>query len=1798
MRHREDIAVVGYACRFPQAPDAEAFWALLREGRDAVTEVPPQRWDWRACYDPDPESGWKTNSRWGGFLEGIEDFDAWFFNIAPREARLVDPQQRLFLEVAWEALEHAGHTGDELTEARTGVFVGCSNNGYYTRIAPGLSPTDYGAGIGNQNAVIANRVSFFLNLRGPSVLVDTMCSASLVALHLACQSLRVGECSMALAGGVNVLLSPEYYVAMSRMKAHAPDGRCKAFDHRANGIVLGEGAGVVVLKPLAAALEAQDTIHAVIRGSAVNHGGQAHGLSAPNPQAQAELIRTALRDAEVPPETVSYVEAHGTGTSLGDPVEVEGLIKAFGPANGHAPWCGLGSVKTNIGHLECAAGIAAFIKVLLAMRHRELPALINFEKPNPLLALSRSPFRLITAPEPWRADGPLRAGISSFGMGGTNAHVVVEESPVAGTLADAGAGPHLIPLSAKTPTALATLRQRVAGFVERAPEISLGDLAYTLQNGRSHFPYRWATVCESRDELVSALECTGGAPVEALPPEPPRVGFVFPGDDRGAAAMTRSLCGVEPVFRDTVDRVTRLLGQPAPPLFLLQVALAELWRSWGIVPDSLVGDGAGEYAAAYVSGDLDLARAAAECRRSIPAAACLPHRTDCELVVSLPCSDANGDAQRAMLQDLAKLYCAGAQITWDAVERRGRRIPVPGYPFERSRHWIGLPPVLPGAPPDGREITPHPLLGMQIGPGGAAVLFEQRLAADVPWYLAEHRVGAAALFPATGFFEVAVAAGLRTLPHPHISVEECVIHAALCVDTPRRLQTVVVRTGDSATFQCLSAPDAADESARAWTLHATGHLRSNLDPAVSIGPRVPPPASDVDLDVDAHYADLRRRGFEVGPRFRGLRALRRRSSQVAADVEWGADSSELSGYCAHPALLDACLHALAATFSDDERGAARHALFVPVGCRRVALQRPLPARLRVEAERIGEIGADGFSGDIRIHDESGESVGVLTGLRFQRIAAGSLDATDEGGLFHEIRWVPASQPASRLAGGGRILILGDSTGVADALMTRLDAQGFTCVRVRRGPAFTVADDGTVTVDPACAEDLHRLIAGSVWADAVPLRRVVHLWTLDAPVAGDKVSDQDIDAAQRLACGSILHVVQALTTGALAQPPRLCLITRRGQPTGLESGPVDFFQSLPWGLGRTLALEHPELRPIGIDVDGLGSIEALVDEVLSEDRENQVALRHGGRRIARLTQVDIVPPPAPDDVPLRVEAPSNGVLDDLVWRPASRRSPGAGEVEVQIEAIGLNFRDVMMALGLYPGKADGFGGECAGRITAIGAGVRGFVPGDAVVAAAPGSFATHVTAPAHLVAHRPAGLTPEEAATIPVAFLTTAYALRTVGALKASERVLIHAAAGGVGLAAVQIAQHVGAEIFATAGTVEKRAFLSSLGVPHVMDSRSTAFAADVLRLTGGRGVDVVLNSLAGEFIPRSLDTLAQGGRFLEIGKVDTWRPDRIAAIRPDARYEIIALDALAREQPAELQALFEALMPAFDDGTLRPLPYRSFARENLQQAFRHMAQAHHIGKVVVSLRQQRADVRPDADYLITGGAGALGLHVARSLVERGARHLTLACRVNRDSLNGRARASIETLEALGASVRVIKADVSRRDDTRQLLEAARAGGRPLAGIVHAAGTLDDGVLQQLTYERFERVLAPKVAGAIHLHALTAADPLDFLVLLFVDGRGSRVAGAGQLRGRQHVPRRPRPSPACARASRSQHRLGTLDRRRHGRHEPEQPAVDGQGHHADRSAEGPRRALARPGIAAPAGWRAADRLGPLRHGCRR
>jgi natural product biosynthesis luciferase-like monooxygenase protein/amino acid adenylation domain-containing protein len=633
LEETDGIAIIGLACKFPGAPSLSSFWELLREGRDATSEVPPDHWDWRPYFDSDPSAEKKTYSRWGGFVDDIDMFDASFFDISGEEARAMDPQQRIFIETAWQALEHAGYSPESLTGKPVGVFVGASYNGYYQRVINSPSPSASSAGIGNQNAIIANRLSFLLNLSGPSILIDTLCSSSLIAIHLACQSVKQGECEMAIVGGVNSLLSPQNYVAMSRMKLHSPDGCCRAFDHKANGIVYGEGAGAILLKPLTRALADGDHVYAVVKGSAVNHGGRSSALGAPHPQMQAQVIRQALDVAQISAETISYVEAHGTGTALGDALEIHSLSRAFEQDSSRLQYCRIGSVKTNIGHLEAAGGIAGIIKVVLAMQHRELPPSLHFENANPLLSIENSQFAMQISLSAWNSDGPRRAGINAFGIGGANAHVILEESPareIAESVADLSRPVHLLTLSAKTASALRSRARDLASLLTANPSIPLADLCFTANAGRAHFAHRLAVVVRDGDSLLAELRSfaeTGAAEGAQLghadEEKRPTIAFLFSGESGDSPEMLE-LLKCEPEFHQAVERFEAVLHgyKKEPEVFasgaadsgfarrsksiVLQYALSDLLKSWGIIPEMVAGCGVGEFVAAHVAGALSL----------------------------------------------------------------------------------------------------------------------------------------------------------------------------------------------------------------------------------------------------------------------------------------------------------------------------------------------------------------------------------------------------------------------------------------------------------------------------------------------------------------------------------------------------------------------------------------------------------------------------------------------------------------------------------------------------------------------------------------------------------------------------------------------------------------------------------------------------------------------------------------------------------------------------------------------------------------------------------------------------------------------------------------------------------------------------------------------------------------------------------------------------------------------------------------------------------------------------------------
>ncbi|WP_437760883.1 SDR family NAD(P)-dependent oxidoreductase [Sorangium sp. So ce1389] len=655
----EPIAIIGLGCRFPGgADDPDTFFQLLLEGWDAITEVPKDRWDIDAYYSPDPDAPGKMSTRHGGFLRDIRGFDPEFFGIAPREAAGMDPQHRLLLEVSWEALERAGVPREKLAGSQTGVFVGILGSDYHLRRLQRDDPKQMDAyfGTGVLGSAAAGRVSYALGLQGPAMVVDTACSSSLVAVHLACRSLLLGECDLALAGGVNILLSPNGGVLLSRSRALAADGRCKTFDASADGYVRSEGCGVVVLKRLSAALADGDEVLAVIAGSAVNQDGASGGFTVPSGSSQQELIRRALAEAGVRPAEVGYVEAHGTGTPLGDPIEARALGAVLSEGRPQGKPFLLGSVKTNIGHLEAAAGIAGLIKVVLSLRHERIPPHLHLKQQNPRISPDEVPARIPTETWPWPAGAERRiAGVSSFGLSGTNAHVVVAEAPQQGAPARVDAlpgGAHLVPLSAHSEGGLKDVARAFRSFLaEGAPGsgLPLADIAYTAGVRRTHHGHRLALVGKTHEELRERLgafldgEARPGlsSGAGAADGRPRRLVFVFPGQGSQWPSMARQLLREEPVFRAAIEACGRALRAHVdwslldvlstdeagarldaidviqPVLFGIEVALAALWASLGVRPDAVIGHSMGEVAAAAVAGALSLEDAARViCQRS------------------------------------------------------------------------------------------------------------------------------------------------------------------------------------------------------------------------------------------------------------------------------------------------------------------------------------------------------------------------------------------------------------------------------------------------------------------------------------------------------------------------------------------------------------------------------------------------------------------------------------------------------------------------------------------------------------------------------------------------------------------------------------------------------------------------------------------------------------------------------------------------------------------------------------------------------------------------------------------------------------------------------------------------------------------------------------------------------------------------------------------------------------------------------------------------------------------------------
>ncbi len=1763
-------------------------------------------------------------------------------------------------------------------------------------------------GIARSNA--AGRLSYLLGLTGPSLCVDTACSSSLLAMHLAAKAIANGECDMAFAGGVNAILEPTTMVAFSQSGLLSPDGRCKTFDESANGFARSEGAGMILLKRLDLALADGDPIYAVVRGSAVNNDGPASLFMAPSREGQEAVLRAACADAKISPLEIKYVEAHGTGTPVGDPIEIESLAAVMGEGRSKNAPLYVGSVKTNLGHLEGGAGVAGVIKTALVLERGVIPPNLHLHQPTSKVNWSELPVAVPLEMTPWPENTDRIAGVSSFGISGTNVHAVLAAAPEAppvpasGTapsdltslnraVADRSWQPHTLLISARDEHSRAESAIRWQQYLNTS-DAGLDEICHWAALRRNHFDYRISISARTREEMTRALEAFGkGETSKGLTTGRPtgtewrKPVFVFSGVGSQWARMGLDLREAYPVFRASLERseeaIRRFAGwslleelkpdekdtrfgridifQPAS--VAIQIALVELWKSWGIEPGMVIGHSAGEIPAAYAAGAIsfdeaiDLAVLRSElmqrkagtgamlacertpaqaagmirgleehvsigvvngpnavvlsgaailldelanqmeeqnifCRRvrmpvpshsplmdsllqeltvrahhirprtsRIPivstvearqhhgelftpeywarnlrepvlfgAAAELalaagenvfieisPHAllsTHVESAahsarrpgtyVAVPSMKRGEDGPLGMLAALGTLHCAGYPVDWrpHSIPRAGR-VPIPGHPLRRERLWLE-----PEAPDRARErpTGAHALLPEPRSSADQAstYVWEFTISAVEYPYLSEHAFQGHIVLPGAAYCELMLAA-VTAITHPGPKTFRNIqFHRSLFLNEDRGTRVQIILSGGEGENWPIRIYAQSGNDAE-WHLHVEATFLSAEERPPAERPDFDPQAIERDLPIcltaDEFYTSTSRVGLKYGPTFRifkGLQTDQRTESIAKADFPEEL-SAEAARYRIHPALFDSIFQmplAQVALLSEPDKPVMPY--FLEELC---------------FAEEIGNLEfwvharhhdmPLGFGlNDLEAITPDGRVLISMRHLKSKAVGLSEGEAKEQKWTkwIYDVIWEHAAAPAP-VSSPGTWLIVPDRSGCAARFEAALERSGQRCL-------IAPLDAN----HPAAIRESLRDCGES----SLPWRGIIYLKALDAQGSGSVHAITE----QEEICGGLLALLQSLETIGPRQTPRLFVVTRSAHPVCENDSPVQTAQGPLLGFTRTAALEYPQFAPTLIDVpmdDGDGDASSvLIGELLGASDEREIALRGEDRFVARLVHRNLkdvprrrkslhIDPASQESYRVATDAP--GILDRIHIEGARRAAPADDGMEVRVAAAGLNFIDVLRSLDMYPEPAPGdiaFGMECAGEIVRVGKAVRGFRIGDRVLALPPanaGCLQSHVTVPAANVFRVPAFLSLEQAATIPVAYQTAWYALHHLARLKKGESVLIHAGAGGVGLAAIAIAQYLGATVFATAGSEEKRDYLRKLGVAHVMDSRTLAFAEQVLEITNGRGVDAVLNSIAGEAIAKNFSILAMGGRFLEIGKRDIYSKARLDLypFRRNLSYFAIDMLGLSIENPSLLQDLTREILEHVERGDFPPLPYTAFAASQAGEAFRYMAQSKHTGKVLVGFGETAVDgeihahglIRPDATYLITGGLTGLGLECARWLAEDGAKHLVL---VGRRAPDAAAEKIVSSLRTNGVAVKIASIDVGDLSQVESLIDSLRRELPPLAGVIHSAGLVQDAIIGNLTWPDFEAVLRPKLSGASNLHTALAGEDLDFFVL--------------------------------------------------------------------------------------------------------
>lgn len=1844
----EEIAIISMACRMPGGVmNPNDFWELLVNNRSAIEKIPKSRFDIDHFYSGKNEPG-KISSPYGGFIKHLKEFDPQFFGISTKEATEMDPQQRVLMEVAWEAIENSGRSAESLKGENVGVFIGIRSTEYYPP-ERNRDPKDinFFSGMGTQLSAASGRLSYSLGLTGPSLSLDTACSASMTALHYACESIRNNESDGALVGGVNIIISGVNNVAASQGNMLSSDGLCKSFSSKADGYVRSEGCAVFYLKPLKKALEDRDPILSVISATGINQDGASGGLTVPYGPAQEKLINKTLDKANLKPSDIDYVEAHGTGTPLGDPIEVQALNNTIGIGHTNENPLKIGSVKSNIGHTEPVAGLAGLMKAVLSLQHEMIPSNLHADPPNPYIDWDTMPVQVVKENTPWHRNEKSRyAGISSFGFTGTNTHAIIKEAPLLEQLEDRTSNEnHLFTCSAKTQKALQGQVQNYLEFFDKTEDKNLKDICYTALIGRNHFRYRLSVIGKSKKEIINGLENSfkekSNAYFKKVDIENPKIGFVIPNlldfDFDAALFLFNEYASFRKVIEDC-DQVTEnkykifnLLKDQNNPIssgkeenlilhFTCAYAYAKSWVNWGVTPDFIHVDNTivAALLGACISGVFDFKSAIQllnyqnfdekelinnleKIDFKVPEIVLINNMSgnidfkdittpaywkkqlvtdsseaeavatikfeECDFYICIDSLQNSSDTiknaltekmvldgihnsnnyKNQLLESIQKVYHSGADFDWLSFteEKLYDKVVLPNYPFQRKHYWLDTieKKVLNSfLIPRGSSENQHPLLGNKIELAlqiDQTIRYNGVLNTQYPSFIKDHKVYDKILFPGAGYLEMVFSGAAVLAKRKNIK--------NITLSEISFKESLELKEGENTTVQTSFSPSMSGVNTRyefnihsltedqgkekskdkaSWIYHVNGILKldnssdfvNSIDDIEIIKTRC-----TSSLSGKEHYQNMNKVGLHYGDSFQGVREIWHNENEILAKIVLPEVNSPASEYNFHPALLDSCFQSLSALMSSEEK--QQEEAMLPISIQSITIFDAPSSELLCYTTTPKRLGDTYYQADFNIVDNKGKNIAFINGLKLIRLKNSQIKGSSEKSvtipeesnvanenLLYDVSWITQPEKTPFLKDKERLiedptswLVLTDKNGI-----------GFHFSNILESKQERVVELNIEDIDFQNVEDWKEFLDEEFDESLPKLKGVINLWGIE-----QSFEQQGLHGS--LMFIQALEEMYSKVWEKTSDRPRLWWVTKGGQVVNDDTGMIKPNQSTLWGFRSSLAQEFTKYNASCIDLSPSETsndeeAQQLFDEIWNPGPEDQIAYRNKVRYVSRLAEYQLSDMTIKTS-PSQLRIKEYGTLQNLEQVPQSKETPKEDEVQIAVAASALNFKDVLHTLGLLQeyseqqgvtdSKDQPLGFECSGVVTAIGEKVKNIKIGDKIIATSPdGCMKSFINAPSDYVVKKPNTLNMIEAASIPTVFMTALYGLERLAKIKKGDKVLIHACAGGVGQAALQIAQNAGAVIFATASK-KKWDFLKSKGVNHVMDSRSLDYADEINKITNGEGVDIVLNSLKDEYIPKNLEGLSKNGRYVEIGKIGIWSKEQMKAARPDVSYFVFDLgDDISNNKVLYKELLLE-ITKRFEKQELKSIPITSFDIAEAISAFQYLAQAKNIGKVVLSLpeinEKQSSVVSETKNYLITGGMGSLGLKVAEKLVGLGAKYIALT---GRNLPSKDATKKIEELkQKYQINVQIIQSDISIEKDAINLFKTLNSNEVSLGGIVHAAGVLKDGIVLQQNWSNFENVMSSKMKGTWNLHTHSQQSNLDFFICF--SSMTSVLGGLGQ-----------------------------------------------------------------------------------------